>query len=258
MHSELGPASAIDAPATIHCVTITGADDSVVPEDLAELSRAYPFVEWGILFSADRFGTPRYPSRDWLGHLKNVAATESMALSAHLCGRFARAALTADWAWQRVVGDLSWAFGRVQINCSNNPEPAIGPLLREWQTTQRVIIQCGDKNRHWVEGAAEDGHRFDLLYDNSGGRGVLAPRWPRAAERVLCGYAGGLGPENVIDSLPCFAEATDGRAFWVDMESKVRSDDNATFDLRKVRRVLKAAKPFFAAGVRRGAICPNP
>ena len=28
-------------------VTITGADDSVRPTDLLELSREFPFVEWG-------------------------------------------------------------------------------------------------------------------------------------------------------------------------------------------------------------------
>jgi hypothetical protein len=244
MNSERAASTAL-APITIDRVTITGADDSIVPEDLAELSAKYPFVEWGILFSADRFGSPRYPSRDWLKHLSNVAATEPLALSAHLCGRFARAALAADWAWQRAIGDLSWAFGRVQINCANNPEPSIGPMLREWPTTQRVIVQCGDKNREWVEGAAEDGHKLDLLYDNSGGRGVLAARWPRACERVLCGYAGGLGPANVVDNLQCFAEAADGQAFWIDMESKVRSDDNATFDLSKVRRVLSLVGPYF-------------
>ena len=33
-------------------VTITGADDSIHVEQLAELSQAYPYVEWGILVSA--------------------------------------------------------------------------------------------------------------------------------------------------------------------------------------------------------------
>ena len=32
-------------------VTITGADDSVEPRALAELSEAFPFVEWGLLMS---------------------------------------------------------------------------------------------------------------------------------------------------------------------------------------------------------------
>jgi hypothetical protein len=232
---------------TIDRVTITGADDSIVPDDLLDISATFPFVEWGILFSADRYGSPRYPSRKWLDFLSDVAKDGALSLSAHLCGRYARAALAADWSWQRAMGDLAWAFGRVQINCGNNPEPPIGPMVREWPTTQRVIVQCSNKNEQWVEGAIEDGARFDVLYDNSGGRGMSAHGWPRAVERTLCGYAGGLGPENVADELPCIAEAAGGRAFWIDMESKVRSSDNTVFDLAKVRHVLKTVKPFYVS-----------
>lgn len=235
---------------TLHCVTITGADDSIAPDDLIDLTARYPFVEWGILFSQDRFGTPRYPSMKWVDWLTDIAAEQSIPLSAHLCGRFARAALAADWAWQRALGGKDWFFGRVQINCGHNPEPAIGPMLREWPTTQRVIVQCSDKNQHWIEGAVEDGARFDVLYDTSGGRGILPPRWPMAIDGALCGYAGGLGPENIADNMPCFIEAAGGRSFWIDMESKVRSDDGAFFDLSKAERALKAARPFFVnAGV---------
>ena len=31
-------------------VTVTGADDSVKPSDLAEIAAEYPFVEFGLLF----------------------------------------------------------------------------------------------------------------------------------------------------------------------------------------------------------------
>ena len=55
---------------SIRC-TITGADDLVDPDDLVVLSREYPFVEWAILISASRAGTPRYPSSAWLERLQN-------------------------------------------------------------------------------------------------------------------------------------------------------------------------------------------
>jgi hypothetical protein len=239
----------------LHCVTFTGADDSIEPEELAELSAVCPFIEWGILFSPDRFGTPRYPSRAWLKRLHAVAAGGGLSLSAHLCGRFARAALAAEWSWQRTIGDLSWCFGRVQINCSNNPEPSIQSMLREWPTTQQVIIQAGDKNRHWVEGEADRGFRFDILFDNSGGRGELARSWPFAVDRALCGYAGGLGPENIAEEITSISEACLGRSFWIDMESKVRSDDRASFDLGRVRRVLRALE---AVSDENFAVVPGP
>lgn len=229
----------------IHCVTVTGADDSIMASELLDVSKQYPFVEWGILFSPDRFGSPRFPSKRWLDDIADVAVDGQLALSAHLCGRFARAALSADWAWQRAVGSAAWLYGRVQINCGNNHYPSLGPMLREWPTTQRVIVQCSAKNEYWVGGAYRDGARFDILYDGSGGNGINPSRWPRADTTALYGYAGGLGPDNVIDQLPCISEAADGRSFWIDMETKVRSHDNQLFDLAKVMRVLKAMRPHF-------------
>ncbi len=50
-------------------VTLTGADDSVRPAELVEISQQYPLVEWGILFSKSQQGTARFPHsigyRNW-------------------------------------------------------------------------------------------------------------------------------------------------------------------------------------------------
>ena len=55
----------------IKYVTLTGADESVEPMDLALLSDKYTFVEWGILFSQTRQGIePRYPSYEWIEKLQ--------------------------------------------------------------------------------------------------------------------------------------------------------------------------------------------
>lgn len=49
-------------------VTLTGADDTVSPHELAALSARYPFVEWGILVSRcpPEHGRHRFPSLPWL------------------------------------------------------------------------------------------------------------------------------------------------------------------------------------------------
>jgi hypothetical protein len=226
-------------------VTFTGADDSVDPLELLLISRTCPFVEWGILFSPSKIGTPRFPSKKWLDDLADVASSGELSLSAHLCGRYQRDALAANWSWHRFIGTAAYYFERVQVNCGADPEPAIGPMLREWPTTQRVILQCSSKNQDWIEGAAADGHRFDVLFDSSGGRGELPPGWPYAFDRVFCGYAGGLSPVNVADELTSIQYAAHGRSFWIDMEGRVRSDDGARFDLDKVRAVIESVRPAF-------------
>ncbi len=67
-------------------VTISGADDRVQPRELAELSRAFAFVEWGLLLSRKRAGCPRYPTQDCILSL----AAEGVLLAGHLCGQWAR------------------------------------------------------------------------------------------------------------------------------------------------------------------------
>ena len=50
----------------LRTVTITGADDSVEPKEIAELTKGFPFVEWGILLENGIYSGRRFPSRDWI------------------------------------------------------------------------------------------------------------------------------------------------------------------------------------------------
>ena len=56
---------------------------------------------------------------------------------------------------------------------------------------------------------------------------------------VECGYAGGLGPDNVVEQVQKISQHVDPSAsIWIDMERRVRSDDDKWLDLGKVRTVL--------------------
>jgi hypothetical protein len=57
----------------LECVTFTGADHSVDPQDPIDLSKEYPQVEWGILFSKRHQGMKRFPSIAWLDSLMELA-----------------------------------------------------------------------------------------------------------------------------------------------------------------------------------------
>jgi hypothetical protein len=69
----------------LKCVTLTGADDSILPEDLVALSRDFPFVEFGILFCRTFQGRrPGFPSEDWLRRLIKVTEQgQATLLSGH-------------------------------------------------------------------------------------------------------------------------------------------------------------------------------
>ena len=75
------------------------------------------------------------------------------------------------------------------------------------------------------------------LYDCSGGRGKVPNTWPRTDQDRLVGYAGGIGPENVLDVLDQIPSTN----YWIDMETHVRTND--IFDLDKCLSVLKQVYP---------------
>ena len=85
-----------------------------------------------------------------------------------------------------------------------------------------------------------------MLFDSSGGRGIRRAQWPTPLSGVRCGYAGGLGPENLRLEMPRIA-AVAGPDYWVDMENSLRDADDH-FSVDKARLALNAILAFEAAG----------
>lgn len=228
-------------------VTISGADDGVEPSELAALSIEFPFVEWGILFSAKRAGEPRYPSAAWRVRLGKLDA--KLRLSLHLCGAVARALLAGDTDLLGAVGD---EYERIQVNGwhPGNPEFRTVPLGESYEFILQVRseedLQLAAREIDAITDDALVGWpgSVSALWDCSGGRGLEPFTWPPAPLGVPLGYAGGIGPDNVIDVLSAIGPVS--RDFWIDMESGVRTDDR--FDLAKVRRVLELTAPIVARG----------
>lgn len=218
-------------------VTITGADDAVDPKALYDLSREFEFVEWGLLFSWSRMGTPRYPSDEWRKRFSVPLVGWRPKSALHLCGDPARQALAGNENWPDV-----WHYDRVQLNGFSKYRLPFLRCAQAWPKNE-VILQCqsDDALLHAIELAKLD-RNVSALWDTSGGRGEVIRRFP-CREGIAMGYAGGLGPDNLIERLGHLHQNT--HAAWIDMESGVRTDDS--FDLTKVRRVLELAKPFVSS-----------
>ena len=220
-------------------ITFTGADDSTDPKALVELSEEFPIIEWGILFSKTKQGGYRFPSYKWMNSLFEVV-TPQMRLSAHLCGRWVReAVLEGVFSWADEFLDYD-RFQRVQLNFHGEFHRA-HPRLREILKDPRFqfILQCDGVNDETARRLAADGLAVPL-FDTSGGAGIL-PRsgWPAAWPGVYCGYAGGLGPDTVGAQVETISRIVGEAPFWIDMERRVRSEDDSVFDLEKVRAVLE-------------------
>lgn len=89
------------------------------------------------------------------------------------------------------------------------------------------------------------------LFDISGGAGILPDAWPTAhtyrmsiGQEGYFGYAGGIGPENIAEQLPKIARAAWPFPYWIDMETRVRSEGDRVFDPLKVVQCLDASQEF--------------
>ncbi|MYM92421.1 hypothetical protein [Duganella vulcania] len=203
-------------------ITLTGADEKTSIADLVALCKYYPELEVGLLYTAKPEGRHRYPSLEWL-HAAASALTGRCAI--HICGGVARASLRGG-----LLTHVTRHAPRVQIN-GLVTAPELELLARCAQT---VITQHCEINMALVHVPIAN---HQLLVDGSAGRGISPAVWGKPATRKEVGFAGGLGPANIVDEVSRIAQVAHG-AWWIDMEAKLRVDD--WFSIDAAREVLVA------------------
>jgi hypothetical protein len=232
-------------------VTVTGADDKTNIMDMLEISKKYPFVEWGILLSANVIGKPRFPSIRWLAYLAYIAGHKipkditSFNLSGHLCGRWVSDLCRGECTFLSLNPTIKNTFDRLQINFHglqhDITDGFFGCLQNEQLSHIQFIFQIDGTNDKHLDAAIEREINAVPLFDTSGGGGKLTDKWPEAKWNY-CGYAGGLSPDNVSEQLNKIAEASNGKPIWIDAETHLHSNDDELFDLEKVVKFLEATK----------------
>jgi hypothetical protein len=226
-------------------VTITGADDETPIAALIELSAKFPFVEWGILVSLKSEGGPRFPSRVWMDAFSTAAAEKSLAVSMHVCGEWVRRLLRGTLKW-RELPNIRTVAKRVQVNthAQESISTCAGLDWMEERSAKQFIIQLDGVNDHILDACVARSMNVVGLFDSSHGAGVVPSKWPKPRyQQRYYGYAGGLGPANVVEQIPKIQIARRRiQNFWIDMEGRVR-DGGDHLDLAKVHRVLKSCAP---------------
>jgi len=244
-------------------VTVTGADDSIRPEELIPIAKEFPFVEFGILLSKKQTGAKRFPSLKWLQELNSNVwcqyplwlKNRRMNLAGHLCGRWVRDLCLGNTDFLRQFG-FNWGmFDRLQFNFHAEPHEvdyekfalALQRGLRSVLAGRQSFIfqmdRVNDEMFHRLKNQEDRGVFVSPLFDASGGAGILPRQWPRQISGRYCGYAGGLGPENVQQELERISKVATG-LIWIDAETRLRSENDMVFDLEKVRLFLEASKPW--------------
>ena len=222
----------------IDLCTFTGLDNRTDLSRVAALSAEFPYLEFGVLLSR----TPedkdaRYPE---FRKIENIVKTLSgrARLALHVCGRavgeFVEGASDID--------DLvSAGIGRVQLNFSL-PKVAFSPEELDAainRTSAKVITQHFPSNSTLVTTLTSADHQ--VLYDLSGGRGIAATDYAPPFSGKYTGYAGGLGPENALETASAIAAVSGSTPVWIDMESRIRTA--GYLDLDKCETVARVVRP---------------
>lgn len=222
---------------------------------MVSLSLLHSHLEIAILINnrtATRLvGSPRWPGRAWVDELTSVTRRKHLQLSMHLCGEPVRQLLTGELDWSGLTS-LVHVAQRVQINTHAEPHISTVSMLRSLQEgadivrrdiDRQFIFQWDQVNNHLVYMPHHYDHNVAVLFDYSHGAGILPGMWPDYMDDLPCGYAGGLGPDNLAEQLPLIQDASAGNDFWIDMETRVRTDDGSRLDLVKVQRALELTAP---------------
>jgi hypothetical protein len=217
-------------------ITLTGVDAGCPLEELLHLSHQTSGLEWALLYSRERAGTGRYPSAEWISHCAEGLKRDGHAVALHVCGT-AVAHLLNTGALPE-LRTLS-SFSRVQLNGNITDENA-GNLQRLIENAPLTLITQYDQNPRLPQ-LVNRPLQHQLLFDASGGRGILRDAWPTPLAGFDFGYAGGLSPENLPMQMARITRAAGAHRFWVDMETSLRTPDNR-FCPDRARLALTAIK----------------
>lgn len=193
----------------IQRITLTGADERTDIDELRQFAARFPEVELGLLYTLTPEGRPRYPSREWL---VTAATALSGRVAIHVCGGGARRALLDGH-----LDDLTRHAPRVQVNGRLEVAEAealaklVGTLMTQHNGTNAQLLRVRAPNHA-------------LLIDASGGRGVSPDAWLPPETDKLIGFAGGMGPDNLVDEYRRIEPVARPGA-WSDMEGKLRAND---------------------------------
>ena len=230
-------------------VTFSGIDETADIERLKELRSHYFTVEWGLSLAVERQDrVAGFPGVDWIFKLP-----PELNLSAQLWGKGASDFLQGhDTELVTKYAEVWSRFRRIQINSTNGIDQVdlvvLGRLIAK-NADKQIILRIRDRNLEVADALVAHGISCSTLFDESEVQEPGQKKWPKGLKRFAgCGYAGGLGPENIYKQLtPILNAAQSSERWWVEIDSCLRSKENDrdVFSLASCKRAIREFDSFF-------------
>lgn len=245
----------------LKCLTLTGIDEGFQLETLYELSRHFPFVEFGVLLSDSLSGQGRYPSSAWIAELvEALCVNPGPRVALHVCGSAVGSLLDGTSNMRPYLEH----FSRVQLNFTANRYPlaSLRRLLKDTPNVTFITQFSPGYGEVWKDLADLPNHA--VLFGASAGCGITPVSWPAPLCKTeaglpfkhhspMCGYAGNLGPDNLERRFRQIARLSKSAPFWLGAEAKLRVNDK--FDLGLAMKCLEVMRAVLQEqpGARRAA-----
>ena len=244
-------------------ITVSGANEYTDAQSIIKLIYSFPKAELGIQVCEKKgaFGTARYW---WIQNLYQLLFNNPLSskialhVNADWVERFGQGDIPKDLkamlSLRNAVGEPF--IGRVQLNFKIGREktPDMEKLIKAMAEcqgpegeTHRFILSYNPANAEFIHQMYEKKVKFDLLFDDSHGEGILAESYQKPVFRkVLQGYSGGLSPENITEQLWQISKSVPvGCEFYVDAEGRLKGEDGH-LSLEKSEEYLKKASKWDA------------
>ena len=232
-------------------VTFTGVTETDSKEELLWLGKAFPSIEYGVLYSEKEQGKGRYAGLGFIKPFGEFCADNNINASIHICGRLALQRLITN---PRVFGEyFKYGYKRMQINFNATEQDhsklllAIRALL-SFYPNNKIITQHNENNQTlWYK--LFDSPNYQVLWDSSCGRGKPADEIKSLFHMEgRQGYAGGINSRNVVSVAKAVNSVTQDWNFWLDMESSLRTLED-DFSIVEAEAVCQNLSTLFESNI---------
>ena len=230
-------------------VTFVGVDETADVERLKEIRSHYFTVEWGLWLAGERPDRAAgFPGIEWICKLPS-----GLNLSAQLWGKSAVDFLRGDDTELMTDYGQVWSlFRRIQINSTDGIDQVdlsgFSRLVAK-NADKQIILRVRDRNLEVADALVAQGISCSTLFDESEAQEPAQKKWPKGLKRFAgCGYAGGLGPDNIYKQLtPILNAAQSAERWWVEIDASLRAKehDQEVFSLASCKRTIREFDSFF-------------
>jgi hypothetical protein len=192
-------------------------------------------------------GGKRFAGENWI---KEFVSLNLPYTAGHLCGEYVKEFLNGNLSFINKNEEFWHAIQRIQINTHGELHQFEGEKLEKGiislpSNITEIIFQIDNINDHIrIHAEKFTNPSISGLHDLSHGAGISPEKWLKKEIAFQRGYAGGLGPDNIVSELEKIEEAVGDARIWIDMETNIRSNKDKQFDLEKVEFCLKAAEKY--------------